>query len=85
MILSLIEREEKERMENERIENEEREYKEKIKKLEEQAAKQKDREIEIEERERRRRDDISSSDGGDKSMGLVVYLDLYTCTFNVFH
>lgn len=65
----LREREEKERMEMERIENEEREYKEKIKKLEEQAAKQKAREIEIEERERRRRDDISSSDGGDKSMG----------------
>ena len=73
MILSLIEREEKERIDMERKINEERIYKEMI---ENAAVKQKDRDIEIEERERMRVG-ISSSGGGDKSMGLVIYLYIY--------
>ena len=69
MILSLIEREEKERIDMERKINEERIYKEMI---ENAAVKQKDRDIEIEERERMRVD-ISSSG----AMGLVIYLYIY--------
>ncbi|XP_052101491.1 eukaryotic translation initiation factor 3 subunit A-like [Mytilus californianus] len=59
----LREREEKEQMEKERIEKEEEEYKEKIRKLEEQSAKQRAREMEIEEREKRRREELGSGGG----------------------
>ncbi|CAG2202678.1 EIF3A [Mytilus edulis] len=59
----LREREEKEQMEKERIEKEEEEYKEKIRRLEEQTAKQRAREVEIEEREKRRREELGSGGG----------------------
>lgn len=60
----ISEREEKEQMEKERIEKEEEEYKEKIRKLEEQTAKQRAREVEIEEREKRRREELGGGRPG---------------------
>ncbi|XP_013378702.1 eukaryotic translation initiation factor 3 subunit A [Lingula anatina] len=62
------EREEKERIEREQREEEERQYEEKMRKLEEIAEKQRQKEREIEEREAKRREEIRGQDdrGGDQ-------------------